>query len=112
MTKQTGPAGKLVSNIYVEAGCEIAHEYYLALLVDREEKQVLIMASTEGGMDIEEVAEETPEAIHKIWVNPSAGLLDSQKEDLGISLDLSGAALEDFVDMIGCLYDLFVSNDC
>ena len=112
VTKQTGPAGKLVSNIYVEAGCEIAHEYYLALLVDREEKQVLIMASTEGGMDIEEVAEETPEAIHKIWVNPSTGLLDSQKEDLGISLDLSGAALEDFVDMIGCLYDLFVSNDC
>ena len=70
------------------------------------------MASAEGGMDIEEVAEETPEAIHKTWVNPSTGLLDSQKEDLGISLDLSGAALEDFVGMIGSLYELFVSNDC
>ena len=78
VTKQTGPAGKLVSNLYVEAGCEIAHEYYLALLVDREAKAVLIMASTEGGMDIEEVAENTPEAIHKIWVDPVADLLESQ----------------------------------
>ena len=112
VTKQTGPAGKLVSNLYVEAGCEIAHEYYLALLVDREAKAVLIMASTEGGMDIEEVAENTPEAIHKIWVDPQADLLESQKRKLGMALGLSGAALEDFFGMIGSLYDLFVSNDC
>ena len=112
VTKQTGPAGKLVSNIYVEAGCEIAHEYYLALLVDREAKKVLIMASTEGGMDIEEVAESTPEAIHKIWVDSSTGLLESQKNELGTALGLLGAALEDFLSMIGSLYHLFLSNDC
>ena len=112
VTKQTGPAGKLVSNVYVETGCAIAHEYYLALLVDREAKSVLIMASTEGGMDIEEVAEKTPEAIHKVWVDPSAGLLGFQKRNLGMSLGLSGAALKDFFRMIGSLYELFVANDC
>ena len=112
VTKQTGPEGKLVSNLYVEAGCEIEHEYYLALLVDREAKAVLIMASTEGGMDIEEVAENTPDAIHKIWVDPSAGLLGFQKRNLGMALGLSGTALKDFFGMIGKLYDVFTSNDC
>ena len=76
VTKQTGEEGKLVNHLYVESGCDIAHEYYLALLVDREEKSVLIMASTEGGMDIEEVAEETPELLHKVHVDPNAGLMD------------------------------------
>ena len=68
VTKQTGGEGKIVNNLYIESGCNISHEYYLALLVDREKKSVLIMASTEGGMDIEEVAEKNPEAIHKtMW---------------------------------------------
>lgn len=65
VTKQTGDEGKIVNHLYVESGCDIAHEYYLALLVDRDQKSVLIMASTEGGMDIEEVAEETPELFIK-----------------------------------------------
>jgi len=112
VTKQTGSEGKIVSNLYVESGCDIAHEYYLALLVDREAKSVLIMASTEGGMDIEEVAETTPEAIHKVWVKPDSGLLDSQKTELGTALGLSGTSLESFVGMIGNLYDVFVDNDC
>ena len=92
-TKQTGEAGRLVRHLYVEAGCEIAHEYYLAIMVDREEKSVLIMASTEGGMNIEEVAEENPEALHRIHVDPSAGLLGFQKRNLGQALGLTGAAL-------------------
>ena len=112
VTKQTGAEGKLVRNLYVESGCAIAHEYYLAILVDREEKAVLIMASTEGGMDIEEVAENSPEAIHKIWVDPSSGLLGFQKRDLGVSLGLSGAALKSFFALIGNLYRLFIDNDC
>ena len=74
VTKQTGPEGKIVNNLYIESGCSIAHEYYLALLIDREAKSVLIMASKEGGVDIEEVAENTPEAIHKIWAHPIDGL--------------------------------------
>ena len=112
VTIQSGKEGKLVNNLYIESGCDIAHEYYLALLVDRENKSVLIMASTEGGMDIEHVAEHTPEKIHKINIDPNAGLLGFQKRDLGMALGLSGAALKSFFKMLGKLYDLFISNDC
>ncbi|HIE63164.1 MAG: ADP-forming succinate--CoA ligase subunit beta [Methanobacteriota archaeon] len=112
VTIQTGEDGKIVNNLYVEAGCAIAHEYYLAILVDREAKAVLIMASTEGGMDIEEVAKNTPEALHKVWVDPAAGLLGFQKRNLGMDLELSGAALKSFFGLLGKLYDVFVMNDC
>ncbi len=112
VTIQSGEEGKLVNNLYIESGCDIAHEYYLALLVDREDKSVLIMASTEGGMDIEHVAEHTPEKIHKINIDPNAGLLGFQKRDLGMALGLSGASLKSFFKMLGKLYDLFISNDC
>jgi len=96
VTIQTGEEGKVVNNLYIESGCDIAHEYYLALLVDRDKKSVLIMASTEGGMDIEDVAHNTPELIHKVAVDPNAGLLGFQKRDLGMALGLSGAALKSF----------------
>ncbi len=112
VTKQTGPAGKVVNNIYVEAGCDIAHEYYLAILVDRERKCVLIMASTEGGMNIEEVAERTPEALYRVHIDPSAGLLGFQKRNLGTALGLTGAALKSFFGLIGTLYELFIEADC
>jgi len=112
VTKQTGPDGKLVNNLYVEGGCQIAHEYYLAILIDREEKMPLIMASCEGGMDIEEVAENTPEAIFKVHVDPQTGLLSSQAQDLANSLGLSGAAVDSFVKNVTGLFELFVSKDC
>ena len=112
VTKQTGVVGKTVGNLYVEAGCSIAHEYYLALLVDREADSVLIMVSTEGGMDIEEVAEKTPEAIHKAWVDPLNGLGDEQKAALADSLGLTGSAHGSFVEMIGRLAEMFVGLDC
>jgi succinyl-CoA synthetase beta subunit len=112
VTKQTGEEGKLVSNLYVEGGCNIAHEYYLAILVDREEKMPLIMASCEGGVDIEEVAEETPEAIFKVHVDPSIGLLPEQAEGLANSLGLTGLAIDSFVENVSGLFDLFVSKDC
>ena len=112
VTKQTGPDGKTVNNLYVEGGCKIDHEYYLAILIDREKKMPLIMASCEGGMDIEEVAEKTPEAIFKVHVDPSDGLLPEQAEGLADSLDLSGAAADSFVENITGLFDFFVSNDC
>lgn len=112
VTIQTGNEGKIVSNLYVESGCAIAHEYYLALLIDRDDKSVLIMASTEGGMDIEDVAHNTPELIHKINVDPNAGLLGFQKRDLGMALGLSGAALKSFFKVLGSMYDMFVTNDC
>ena len=112
VTKQTGSGGKTVNNLYVEGGCNIAHEYYLAILIDREQKMPLIMASCEGGVDIEEVAEKTPEAIFKVHVDPSDGLLPEQAEGLADSLDLSGAAADSFVENITGLFDFFVSNDC
>ena len=112
VTIQTGNEGKIVNNLYIESGCSIAHEYYLALLVDRESKDVLIMASTEGGMDIEEVAHNTPDKIHKINIDPNAGLLGFQKRDLGMALGLSGNSLKSFFKMLGKMYDMFISQDC
>ena len=112
VTKQTGAQGKIVNNLYVEAGCDIAHEFYLAMLVDREAKMPLIMASREGGMDIEEVAASTPEAIHKVHVDLAAGLSDEQALSLGRSLELDGALLDSFVKLLLPLFDLFVQKDC
>ncbi len=112
VTKQTGPSGKIVSNLYVESGCDIAHEYYLALLVDREEDSILVMASTEGGVDIEEVAEKSPEAIHKAWFDPSEGLSEGAAHSLGESLGLSDSSLVSFAEMMVSLAALFIQKDC
>ncbi|MAS62861.1 MAG: ADP-forming succinate--CoA ligase subunit beta [Euryarchaeota archaeon] len=112
VTKQTGPNGKIVKNLYVEAGCSISHEYYLAILVDRELKMPLIMASTEGGMDIEEVAENTPEAIHKVHVDLSKGLMESQIEYLSKNLKLNDDASDSFSKMMQGLFSLFIDKDC
>ena len=112
VTKQTGVEGKIVQNIYVESGCSISHEYYLAILVDREKQSILVMGSTEGGMDIEEVAETNPSAIHKFWIDPSEGLKNSQSANLSESLGISGYSQDLFIEMIRKLTDLFVQRDC
>ena len=112
VTKQTGQDGKLVNNLNIEAGCEIAHEYYLAILIDREEDAILVMASTEGGVDIEEVAENTPEAIHKAWADSSGKLLPGASSSMAESLGLSGTSHDSFTEMLGRLVSMFVSRDC
>tara|TARA_Y100001980_G_scaffold46345_1_gene30310 strand:+ start:5396 stop:6604 length:1209 start_codon:yes stop_codon:yes gene_type:complete len=112
VTKQTGREGKIVNNLYIEAGCSILHEYYLAVLIDRETKMPLIMASTEGGMDIEEVAESSPEAIHKVHVNLSEGLTEKQIKYLSDSLKLNINASRSFAEMIQGLFSLFLEKDC
>ena len=112
VTKQTGASGKIVNNLYVEAGCSIAHEYYLALLVDREAKSILIMASTEGGMDIEEVAEKTPEAIHKIWTHPVDGLNENDAIEMADNLNLEGRSKQELISMLNSLSKMFVERDC
>ena len=112
ITKQTGPEGKIVNNLYIESGCSIAHEYYLALLIDREAKSVLIMASKEGGVDIEEVAENTPEAIHKIWAHPIDGLDIKDAEDMADQLGLVDSSKDDLVSMLSSLSRMFVEKDC
>ena len=112
VTKQTGPEGKIVNNLYIESGCSIAHEYYLALLIDREAKSVLIMASKEGGVDIEEVAENTPEAIHKIWAHPIDGLDRKDAENMADQLGLVDSSKDDLVSMLSSLSRMFVEKDC
>ena len=112
VTKQTGPTGKIVTNMYVESGCDIDHEFYLAILVDRDRKSVLVMASTEGGVDIEEVAAVTPEAIHKIWADPSTGLAMDECESLSRSLGITGDSAMELTNMLQSLYRMFLEMDC
>jgi len=112
VTKQTGKEGKIVNNLYIESGCNISHEYYLALLIDRETKSVLVMGSTEGGVDIEEVAEKTPEAIHKIWADPLEGLANEDVVMFAELLGLEGTSKNEMVEMVNSLYAMFLDKDC
>ena len=97
VTKQTPEAGKQDNRLLITSAEEIKSEFYVAVLLDRALGKPIVMASAEGGMDIEEVAENTPEAIHKIWVNPLEGLQDDQKAALADSLGLTGSAHNSFV---------------
>lgn len=112
VTHQTGPEGRLVKKILVEAGQNIAKELYLSMLVDRQTAKVVIMASQEGGMDIEEVAAKTPERIIKIYVDPLMGIQNYQLGELGFALAIPKAAKKQFSVLVRQLYTLFVANDC
>ncbi|MDB5411721.1 MAG: sucC [Rubritepida sp.] len=112
VTKQTGPEGKLVSRVYVEAGCDIAQELYLSLLVDRDSSRVLIMASTEGGMEIEEVAEHNPEKILRVAVDPASGISGFHARKLAFGLGLSGKQVASFVKFVEAMYKAFIELDC
>ncbi|NQW30398.1 MAG: ADP-forming succinate--CoA ligase subunit beta [Ignavibacteria bacterium] len=112
VTAQTGPEGKIVRRVFIEEGCNIGHEYYCSILLDRQTSQNLIMVSTEGGMDIEQVAEETPEKLLKEFVDPITGLQGFQIRRLGFGLGLSGKSLASFVKFIEVLYKAYVETDC
>jgi len=112
ITHQTGPEGKEVQRLYVEQGLDIATEMYLAMAIDRETRRVAIMASTEGGMEIEKVAEEAPEKILKIFVDPAIGLMPYQTRQLAFGLGLSKKAQKGFGKLLSKLVDLFVAEDC
>ncbi|MRR35997.1 ADP-forming succinate--CoA ligase subunit beta, partial [bacterium] len=111
-THQTGPEGKVVTRVLVENGCNIARELYISLLVDRATSKVTVMASTEGGMDIEEVAAATPENIFREVVDPLVGLSPFQCRNLAFSLGLGGKLLPKAVKMLEALYTTFVTCDC
>ena len=111
VTKQTGPAGKQVGRVYVEEGAAIAREFYLALLVDRETSRVAFIASTEGGMDIEEVAAETPEKIVTFSVDPATGIQPFHGRKLAGALGLSGDAAKQAGRLAGTLYRAFLDKD-
>jgi len=110
-TIQTGPAGRRVGKVLVEEGADIAHEYYLGMVVDRERERVAIMASTEGGTSIEEVAAETPEKIHTEFVDSGVGLMGYQGRKLGFALGLSAAEVKVFTPFVRRLYRVFVEKD-
>jgi succinyl-CoA synthetase beta subunit len=111
VTPQTGAAGKLVRKIYVEAGCNIAKEYYLSLLVDRAKRGIVIIASTEGGMEIEEVAHNTPDKILNVLIDPKVGLQAYQASKLAIDLGVPLEARKHFTQVVGGLYRAFVGCD-
>lgn len=112
VTHQTGPVGKEVKKLLIEAGQNIAKELYLSLLVDRETSRIVIMASTEGGMDIEEVAAKTPEKIIKVYVDPLMGISGYQLREVAFGLNIPKNALKEFGAMLKNFYDLFVQKDC
>jgi succinyl-CoA synthetase beta subunit len=111
VTRQTGPAGKQVNRIYIEDGSDIARELYLALLVDRASSRVSFVASTEGGMDIEEVAATTPERIVSFAVDPATGYQGFHGRRIAFALGLEGRQVKQCVALMGALYRLFVAKD-
>lgn len=111
VTPQTGPEGKKVHKVYIEEGCNIAKEYYVAALVDRSEDKVTLMASSDGGMDIEEVAEKTPELIHRVVVDPATGLMPFQARQLAFAIGMKGKTVNKAVKVLISLYEAFVKTD-
>ncbi|MDJ0867524.1 MAG: ADP-forming succinate--CoA ligase subunit beta, partial [Myxococcota bacterium] len=108
---QTGPEGKVVRKVYVEAGCDIDRELYLGVVLDRAEEKLAIIASTEGGMEIEEVAARAPERILTVHVDPNLGLRPWQVRRVGFGLGLDAEQVGGLQEFLGGLYRLFVEKD-
>jgi succinyl-CoA synthetase beta subunit len=111
VTHQTGPKGRVVGRLYVEEGAAIARELYLSLLVDRETARVAVVASTEGGMDIEEVAAHTPEKIVSFSIDPATGIFPHHGRSLVKTLGLTGPAAKQAFGLLKSLYKAFVEKD-
>ncbi len=112
VTHQTGPEGKLVSKVLVEEASNIATELYLGMVIDRATENIVIMASQEGGMEIEEVARTNPEKILKQYIDPTIGLLPFQCRKIAYFLGLKGKTVNKAVKLILGLYNAFIDNDC
>ena len=112
VTHQTGPAGKVVKRLYIEEGANIAKELYVAMVVDRVTQRVTLMASSEGGMDIEEVAHKTPEKIHRVAIDPMTGLKDADAESIARKIGVPEASVGQARDLLKGLYRVFDETDC
>lgn len=112
VTHQTGPEGKVVQKVFIEQGCNIAKEYYVACLIDRATGRAAMMASSEGGMDIEEVAEHNPNAIKKVDIDPVIGLAPFQARQLAFDIGMSPEVVNKAVKFFTGLYNAFVETDC
>ena len=111
VTHQTGPAGQKVRRLLIEEGADIKHEYYLAALTDRVTQRVAMMASSEGGMDIEQVAHNTPEKIIKVFVDPATGLTDAQATELARGIGVPDGSMAQAVDTFKKLYTCYMETD-
>ncbi len=111
VTNQTGPAGKTVNRVYIEDGAEIATELYLAILVDRQTSRISFVCSTEGGMDIEQVAHDTPDKILTFSVDPATGYQPFHGRRIAFALGLTGNQVKQCVGLMGILYKMFVDKD-
>jgi len=111
VTVQTGPAGKQVQRLYITDGVDIAKEFYLALLVDRETGRIAVVASTEGGMEIEKVAHDSPEKITTITIDPATGLMPHHGREVAAALGLTGDLAKQAGKVLGSLYQAFLGTD-
>jgi len=111
VTHQTGPEGRVVSRVLVEEGLKMTRELYLSIVLDRAAGKPVMMASADGGMDIEEVAAKTPERIHKVYIEPGVGLVPFQARDLGFAIGLDGPQVNKAVKVMSALYEAFVATD-
>ena len=111
VTHQTGPKGKKVERLYIESGVNIKKEYYAAITLDRNTEMDVFMVSTEGGVEIEKVASESPEKIIKIWVDPLVGIKHFQLRKLAFGLGISGTAFKEAIDTFSKMYDCYQKND-
>jgi succinyl-CoA synthetase beta subunit len=111
VTKQTGPKGKEVKRLYIEEGCDIARELYLGMLVDRDSSQIAVIASTEGGMEIEDVAHDTPEKILTITIDPVTGMMPFHARRVAYTLGLEGNQVKSAVKFLMTLYKAFNDLD-
>ena len=112
VTHQTGPAGKEVKRVFIEQGCDIKRELYLGMLIDRATSRITIMASTEGGMEIEEVAAKTPDKILKVAIDPVTGFQQFHGRQLAFGLGLEGKQVGAAVRFMAAMYKAFVELDC
>jgi succinyl-CoA synthetase beta subunit len=111
VTHQTGPEGRLVSRVLIEEGLQMTRELYVSLLLDRAAGKPVMMASAAGGMDIEEVAEKTPEKIVRVYIEPGVGIVPFEARQLGFAIGLDAPQVNKFVRITAALYDAFVIND-
>ena len=111
VTVQTGPQGKQVNRLYITDGVDIEKEFYLALLVDRESGRIAVVASTEGGMDIEQVAHDSPEKIETITIDPATGLMPHHGRAVAAALGLKGDLAKQAAKVLAKLYDAFIGTD-
>jgi succinyl-CoA synthetase beta subunit len=111
VTHQTGPEGQKVRRLLIEEGAQIVKEYYVGMVIDRSKQRVALMASSEGGMDIEEVAAHTPEKIHKVWIDPVKGLTNAESDDIARKIGIPEVALAEARACLQGLYRSFVEKD-